>query len=658
MMKKRFQYFGVVTLLFLSTAVLTSCYTKKPFCDDVYEENGVYHVKEPFYKIKLTVGGGALLAGGTAAGGYVGNNANKNYLDQKYNTANTVIGAAIGLGVTAGLMAIFKPYSNHASDPYQWMNKANNNYAFAGKYSDGFLALPVEYEKSFTPKTLKDIEMYSIAFPNSSYRAEMVNKVTPNLTRKELEELDTYFPEKDITTFIQRVYIMRAKNTCDFINSVNKYPGQITNESEKAKKFLTDMDDVICFNKQYPDVAKTESFQELAVPYVNSFNDLERFRNTFKETKQLDAVLTRLGSKINTAEYCELYIDIVDDFFVNEEHKQIVHEQMFANATSFSDFNHIAKTISAYTEEAILASVDYIKSYDELKTANKHNVLSKSQVHSIIDKTYKNYSFDELIACKSNFPNYPNLSKIADRSVEKAGSISQCKTAADTYPRVEAAANDKAYAYAKGSIPKSEEFLDAFPVGDNALSISISLILLKVDRFNELVSEAETAIANDDYNRSENAINEAKKVMPNNNYVDPLNDLIDKHNSHKNAYLAELEAEIERQRRYEAAQRWEYNRMYDKMTESDGSYTIKVEMINGNGDKKVYRVLAHARSEDGFIGDGTYSRYISISYGSSGYRHAGIYDCDYRSVVGDNFTEYDVSLPEAIVLLVTEKANQ
>jgi hypothetical protein len=191
MMEKIFHKLRVVLLLLLSAAVLTSCYTKKPFCDAVYEENGVYQIEEPFYKIKLKIGGGALLAGGTAAGGYVGNNANKDYLDQKYNVANTIIGAAIGLGVTAGVMAIFKPYSTHASDPQEWMSKANSNYAYAGKYAEGYYALPVSSEKSFSPSSLEEMKMYHTAFPYSNSTIDKLAIVLPKLNEDELLKFPT-----------------------------------------------------------------------------------------------------------------------------------------------------------------------------------------------------------------------------------------------------------------------------------------------------------------------------------------------------------------------------------------------------------------------------------------------------------------------------------
>lgn len=549
-------------ILLTISILLSSCYTQRTSCLDVEklgDGQDAVKISKPSYRVKLSVAGNTILAGSAISGGYVGSTINESYITDKYRAANTAIGAAIGFGVSAAIMAIFKPQdiqTKNISDPAKWMEKANDEYVYYGKEGKDFFAFQTSIENQFTPESLEDAQNYSIAFPNSTYRSNVVLKALPRLSRDELVILDSSYQEPQNRNTIREEYIMRANNTCDYISSVKKYPNVISNESETAKQFLSDFDDIICFRGQYPEESMTNSFEDSAIAYIDSYYDLEWFIKNYNQTSKLESAIKQVDNTISTEQYCKLYLIVIDETVVNEENKRILHDKMFEDATSFNDYNYIAKTLSVYTEEAILESQAYIKSYEELKTADSYDVLTKSQINNIIDKAYLNFSFDDLIACANNYPDYSNKSKLGKRSVEKAGTIKQCKAAADTYPNVEPAANDKAYAYAEGDIKKSEEFLDAFPTGDNSLSIVIALVILKADRFNELVSEAGTAIANDDYPRAEKALIEAKEVIPNDNYLDELNAIIHKYNTEKNQYYAEQEAEQERQRRIEDAQPW------------------------------------------------------------------------------------------------------
>jgi hypothetical protein len=434
----------------------------------------------------------------------------------------------------------------------------------------------------------------------TSFKNSRLMRITEMGNFSELLNLAAFFSETDYEDMVLRRYVLRADNICEFVDRAAKYPGIIVDESDRAKKYINNFKDVLCYHKNYPAISHSDEFEILAITYIDSYGDLKSFVKTWKQTKKLDDAIEQMNAKPSIEEYCDLYLIVIDQVaFINEENKTVLHERMFAEASSFKDFNHIATTLSVYAEEAILASVDYIESYDNLITANGYNVLSKSKINSIIERTYKNYSFKELIDCSKKFPDYPIIEQLAERSLDKANTIENYYAVYQTYPQLKDAAEKKAADLTEGSLERSQKYFDLFPAENSNyyLGVALDYFFLTVERFNELMQISKNALSDERFEDSEDALEEAQSILPNDNYIPELEAAIAYHNEQIQAYNEELE----RQRRIADAQPWEYNGIIDEYYSEGEKITIgTIQLIKPSGRTIEYEFYYHHKldSED------------------------------------------------------------
>lgn len=393
---------------FLCLLVLSSCVVNKPDASRVStpDYNKRVTVYGAHYKKRPSALGISFVIGGTAAGGYLGYQSDWiSYQDggelKPLRPANAFLGALAGYTLTSLCnYALGQNKAVQASDPNQWVKKANKNYLLLSGSGGELNLMHSSVEQRYTVRNIQDVRDFRYCFPNSPFAESVARQGAQTLGRSDLPELIALYPSSSSVQDMKSRYLSLSTDLDDFIEARNKYP-ELNADAERK-----------------------------AAGHVGTLGELRAFKQNFPNSPQANEVVSKLYLSLSRSD-----LPAVADMYPSLPLTPAIKSRYLALSTNVAGCIEAKDRYPELKAEAEKKAAGLASSLTDLKSF-KNAFPNSSYANDMIARVYPRLSRSELPAVVDMYPGLTIAENVKRAYLEKSATYQDFFEANDRYPRL------------------------------------------------------------------------------------------------------------------------------------------------------------------------------------------------------------------------------
>jgi hypothetical protein len=446
--------------------LINGCVVNKPDAGRVsYRDyNGRKVVSDVHYHKKLSPIGISVSIGSAAVGGFAGYNMNMiTRQDGETRTAirpaNAFIGALIGFSVCNLVNYSFGLNKREGTSDYQkWLKKANKNMLFArNEGTSEFVAIDKNAEFQYIVKNIQDVRDFRTAFPYSSNSGEVIKKSVPAVSRYELLEIISLYPDNPSTMDAKTEYIKKSPSLNELISAREKFPETNFDIEPLAASLVTNLTEAKTYASLFPTGSRHTEVEVNAIRFIKDIHDVELFKSIYPESPYVKDVFT-IALKLIPREDIPELIKMFPGLTAEVQTARQLYLTKSNNLAEVLQTNSISKGNSKDVEKA---SLSFIHNYNDAVTFK--NAYPATEYQSEVQlAAVDNSSFTETASLIKMFPATSATQTLKEKYIQKCRDIDDCITAKNTFPDLTDKARERA-SELTDELAEMKQFKSNFP---------------------------------------------------------------------------------------------------------------------------------------------------------------------------------------------------